>query len=66
MELLIGVIVGFALGYGVRSGHVAASLPAGTPRKKRIMKFQKVGATVGQRQPLVSCRQLSGEGGMGS
>jgi hypothetical protein len=48
MEPLIGVIV-------LRSrlwrsfGHVAASPPAGTPRKKRIMKFQKVGATVGQR-----------------
>jgi hypothetical protein len=65
MELLIGVIV-LPSRLWRSFGHVAASPPAGTPRKKRIMKFQKGGGHRGTTAAPCVLSPAFGGRGMGS
>jgi hypothetical protein len=64
MEHLIGLVVGFVLGYGVRSVSSRHRRERHADKgDTRIMNFKKRGPPWGRRQPLASCRQLRGDGG---
>jgi hypothetical protein len=68
MELyLMCLVVGFALGYGVREA-MSRYRRARARREKEMMdhEFSINGATVGKRQPLISADSNFGRGGDGT
>jgi hypothetical protein len=63
MDFLIGVVLGFVLGYGGLEA-MSRDRRARARREKEMMghEFSINGATVGKRQPLISAASFGGDG----